>query len=211
MKKTLLSLTVLALIFGACSTEEKAGASNEESVSITDADKEPSQNTGVISPSMYGAEVTVEEVTVSEDLIAQLSNSDTLRNIVISGKIKNVCKKKGCWMKVDIGDEKEVFVKFLDYEFFMPKDSDGSTAIIQGNAYAEIVSVEDLQHYAEDDGKSEEEIAAITESETTYSFMASGVILKDYVQKEKMEIPEKEDGEDSNKEEHDHSEEGHSH
>ena len=89
MKKTLLSLTVLALIFGACSTEEKAGASNEESVSITDADKEPSQNTGVISPSMYGAEVTVEEVTVSEDLIAQLSNSDTLRNIVISGKIKN--------------------------------------------------------------------------------------------------------------------------
>ena len=211
MKKTLLSLTVLALIFGACSTEEKAGASNEESVSITDADKELSQNTGVISPSMYGAEVTVEEVTVSEDLIAQLSTSDTLRNIVISGKIKNVCKKKGCWMKVDNEKKKEVFVKFLDYEFFMPKDSDGSTAIIQGNAYAEIVSVEDLQHYAEDDGKSEEEIAAITEPETTYSFMASGVILKDYVQKEKMEIPEKEVGEDSNKEEHDHSEDGHSH
>ena len=33
----------------------------------------------------------------------------------------------------------------------------------------------------EDDGQSEEEIAAITEPETKYLFMASGVILTDYV------------------------------
>ena len=49
---------------------------------------------------------------------------------------------------------------------------------------------EELKHYAEDDGQSEEEIAAITEPETKYLFMASGVILTDYVS-HKQDMKEK--------------------
>lgn len=215
MKKSLLSFALAALVLGACNSGEKSETSNEDVSSITKADAEANsenaENTGVITPSMFGAEVTVEKVTTSEELMSQLAETDTVKDIVVSGIINSVCKKKGCWMKLDIGLEKEIFVKFLDYEFFMPKDADGSTAIIQGNAYSETISVEDLQHYAEDDGKTEEEIAAITEPETKYSFMASGVILKDYSQKEKMDVPGKADGEESNEEDHDHSEEGHSH
>jgi len=209
MKKSLLSFAVVALAFGACNSGEKAEVSNDETSIITNADAESNaegaENTGITNPSMFGAEITIEKVTSSEDLMSQLAETDTVKDIVISGIINSVCKKKGCWMKVNVGLEKDLFVKFLDYEFFMPKDSDGSTAVMQGNAYAETISVDDLKHYAEDDGKSEEEIAAITEPETKYSFMASGVILKDYVRKEKMDIPENSEAD------HDHSEEGHSH
>ncbi len=40
------------------------------------------------------------------------------------------------------------------------------------------MSVEDQRHYAEDAGKGEDEIAAITEVETTLSFEADGVLVK---------------------------------
>ncbi len=136
---------------------------------------------GDITPSSFGEEIEVEEVTSSAELLDKLEQEDTLRDIVIAGKIESVCKKKGCWMNVQLNEDNKVFVKFKDYGFFVPLDADGSKAVLQGNAYKETVSVEELQHYAEDDGKSEEEIAAITEPETKYLFMASGVILTDYV------------------------------
>ncbi|MCE2790741.1 MAG: DUF4920 domain-containing protein [Saprospiraceae bacterium] len=46
-----------------------------------------------------------------------------------------------------------------------------------GKAYRETTSVEDLKHFAEDEGKSAEEIAAITEPKTELKFMASGVMI----------------------------------
>ena len=50
--------------------------------------------------------------------------------------------------------------------------------IVNGKAYISEMSVEDQRHYAEDAGKSEEELAAITEVETTLSFEADGVLVK---------------------------------
>ena len=54
-------------------------------------------------------------------------------------------------------------VKFKDYGFFMPKDISGKEVILNGKAYVNEVPVDEQRHYAEDAGKSEEEIAAITE------------------------------------------------
>ncbi|MEN0048567.1 MAG: DUF4920 domain-containing protein, partial [Bacteroidota bacterium] len=67
--------------------------------------------------------------------------------------------------------------KFKDYGFFVPKDISGRQVIMEGYAYREVTPVEELRHYAKDDGMSEEEIAAITEPEEEFKFMASGVIL----------------------------------
>ena len=61
----------------------------------------------------------------------------------------------------------------------MPKDIAGREVIVNGKAFVNEVSVEELRHYAEDAGKSEEEIAQITEPEKTYSFLADGVLLKE--------------------------------
>jgi len=80
-------------------------------------------------------------------------------------------------MKLDLGNEKESMVRFTDYGFFMPLNSDKKDVIVEGRAFISEISVEELQHFAKDAGKSEEEIAKITESETTYGFEADGVLM----------------------------------
>ena len=62
--------------------------------------------------------------------------------------------------------------------FFVPKDASGKTAIFEGVAYNDTIPVNDLKHYAEDEGKSKEEIEKITKPEVTISFEAHGVIIK---------------------------------
>ena len=59
----------------------------------------------------------------------------------------------------------------------MPKDIAGQEVIVEGKAFVEETSVEDLQHFAKDAGKSQEEIDAITEPQLTYAFISSGVLI----------------------------------
>ncbi len=105
-----------------------------------------------------------------------LKPGDTI-NLVFQSKVNSVCSKKGCWMRLEMPEATESFVKFKDYGFFVPKDIAESEAIVHGIAFVTETSVEDLKHFAEDAGKSEEEIAAITKPEVTYGFTADGVYL----------------------------------
>jgi hypothetical protein len=97
----------------------------------------------------------------------------------VEGKVVECCQTKGCWMKLDAGDGTTMRVKFRDYGFFVPKNSAGKTAVIQGTATVETVSVAELKHYAEDAGKPQEEIDRITEPKRQLVFVADGVLLKD--------------------------------
>ncbi|WP_299097885.1 DUF4920 domain-containing protein [Winogradskyella sp.] len=105
-----------------------------------------------------------------------LKVGDTI-NTKMTGTINSVCSKKGCWMRLDVGNDKEVFVRFKDYGFFMPLNAEGEV-VVNGKAFVTETTVDELRHYAEDDGKSEEEIAAITEPKFEYKFLADGVLLK---------------------------------
>lgn len=103
--------------------------------------------------------------------------TDTL-DVVFSSKITDVCQKKGCWMTLELGDDEENFIKFKDYAFFVPLNASGSEVIIKGKAYRSVETIEALKHYAEDAGKTPEEIDAIKEPEVSYNFMAEGVYIK---------------------------------
>ena len=107
----------------------------------------------------------------------KLKKGDTLV-VQFESNIKSVCKKKGCWMNMELAGDDKSFVKFKDYAFFVPLNADNSEAIVSGKAFVEVESVEELRHYAKDGGKSAAEIAKITKPETTYSFMADGVYIK---------------------------------
>ena len=127
----------------------------------------------------YGAALDAQSVLPINDLALSFSTmkkTDTLFTKV-QGTIKDVCTKKGCWMTLDLGDEKDLMVRFKDYGFFMPLDAKGDV-IINGFATISETSVEDLKHYAEDAGASELEIEAIVAPELTYSFEADGVLLE---------------------------------
>ena len=60
----------------------------------------------------------------------------------------------------------------------MPLDSDNKDVIVDGRAYVTKMSVKEQQHYAEDAGQSEEEIAKIKDPKYTYAFEADGVLMK---------------------------------
>ncbi len=109
---------------------------------------------------------------------SQIGEQDSIR-IKLQGVVKSACQAKGCWMTLPLDGEDELMVKFKDYAFFVPKNSAGKNAVIDGWAYRELVSVDELRHYAEDEGLAEEEINKITEPEERLTFMADGVIIEE--------------------------------
>ena len=103
---------------------------------------------------------------------------ENIDNKNLSGEIINVCPKKGCWMNLKV-DEDTIFVKFKDYAFFVPKSGvESKLAFISGNISKDTISVERLRHYAEDAGKSLDEIEKIVKPEFKLSFLADGVAIK---------------------------------
>lgn len=126
---------------------------------------------------IYGDTIT-EEGAVPTVELATLMGDAPSKEVKLVGTIEECCQKKGCWMKVDLGNGKTMRVTFKDYAFFVPKDAAGRQVIMDGVASFEETSVEALRHYAEDAGKSKEEIAAINEPAKELVFEARGVILK---------------------------------
>ena len=99
--------------------------------------------------------------------------------VKIEGEILSSCPKKGCWMKISV-EKDTVLVRFKDYGFFVPKNGiEGKSTIINGKLSVDTLSIAQLQHYAEDAGKSKEEIALISKPEITISFLADGVLIKE--------------------------------
>lgn len=135
--------------------------------------------TGVVEVdyTYFGDPITAEGAIDVNQLTTQLAGKDSVF-VKVSGTIEEVCQKKGCWMNVNLGNEQSMKVRFKDYAFFVPKDAAGQTVIIEGFAYNDTVSVAEQRHYAEDAGKSKEEIANITKPEISISFEANGVIIK---------------------------------
>ena len=122
-------------------------------------------------------EMTEEGKINGEELLETLAKKDSVQ-VKVKAVINSICQKKGCWMYVDLGKETEMLVRFKDYGFFVPMDATGDTAIIEGLAKVDTLSVEWLKHLKEDANASQEEIDAITEPKITYSIAeATGVII----------------------------------
>lgn len=108
-----------------------------------------------------------------------MKEGDTMQ-IKVKGMIQEVCVNKGCWIKLPVNDTETAFVKFKDYGFFLPKNGTDKEVILSGKAYKSITPKDELIHYAQDAGESEEEIAKITEDKVTYAFMADGALVEEF-------------------------------
>lgn len=100
------------------------------------------------------------------------------KNVVTTGTITEVCPNKGCWMTLVDESGNELTVRFKDYSFFVPKNAAGRRVVLHGWTEKVTVGVNELRHYAEDAGKSPEEIAKITEPEEQIVFMADSVFIE---------------------------------
>ena len=172
MKNIIYVLALVTLMFS-CKNDTKV--SEKEVVS----DKDLAQVEQEIAYASFGMKITDADALSAARMMEHykgLKEGDTV-NAKMKGKIVDVCSKKGCWMKLDMGNDQQVMVKFKDYGFFMPLNAEGDV-VVNGKAFVTETSVDELRHYAEDAGKSKDEIAAITEPKFEYQFVADGVLLK---------------------------------
>lgn len=127
----------------------------------------------------YGEVITEDGLMSAADLKNKLAQADSV-DCTISATINETCAMKGCWMTLDAGLDDEMRVRFKDYGFFVPTEGQsGKRTVLHGKAFKSVTTVDDLKHYAQDAGKSEEEIEAITEPEVAINFLADGVLIYD--------------------------------
>ena len=151
--------------------------------------------------SHYGDEISPDGA-ISMDQLQKEMKEQAMVEAKVEGTIIETCSKKGCWMSIATGGEDEMIVRFKDYGFFVPTEGvDGKKTIMEGVCSYDTLSVDVLRHYAEDAGKTQDEIDAITQPEYTLAFEASGVIIED------VPVTSDDDDEEGEHEEHEHGEE----
>lgn len=158
MKK--LSFLIVVLVIFSCAGKKEQSDWNESEV-----------------VGYYGEKIDHENVIPVEEMLNKLSSSDSI-SVKVEGEITATCAMKGCWMNLVLPSGDEMRVTFKDYAFFVPKEGmEGNRAIIEGVVKRTVTDVATLKHYAEDAGKSVEEIEAITEAKSELAFEATGVII----------------------------------
>ena len=160
--KKILALGIIASLFVNC--EQK---------------KEVAPEVAKVEYAKFGDSISVDGALSTDEMMkkfADLKEGDTLE-VKFKSEINEVCQKKGCWMTLDLADDKEAFVKFKDYGFFVPKNAQDKAVVVNGKEFVSVESVDVLKHYAKDAGKSQAAIDSIVEPKVTYSFMANGVLI----------------------------------
>jgi hypothetical protein len=85
---------------------------------------------------------------VSLDALLSTPSSFDGKDVQVEGKVRKACEKKGCWMELAADDRSPgIRVTFKNYGFFVPLDSAGSTAKVEGTVKVTELPVERAKHY----------------------------------------------------------------
>jgi hypothetical protein len=131
------ALFIAALVLAAC---ESADAPRGK------AAPPPAASEG--APRVFGAALRPATVLPLGQVLAEPA-SFANKNVTVEGKVRRNCTAKGCWMELAEGFDKSLQgcrVTFQDYGFFVPLDSAGSTARVQGTVSTEQVSPAQVEH-----------------------------------------------------------------
>jgi hypothetical protein len=96
--------------------------------------------------------------------------------IITEGVIQKVCQNKGCWMELaPKAGEAGMRVTFKGYSFFVPTDSQGRQATVEGKISVQKLSPADVDHLM---GEGVKLIKNADGSANEVSFEAAGVELR---------------------------------
>jgi hypothetical protein len=109
----------------------------------------------------YGKTFDAQKAITAQAAVEAVKKNGTMENVAVQGTISQVCQAEGCWMKIKGANNEEIFVKFKDHSFLVPKDIAGKNTIVYGTLSRKTVSVEQRRHLAEDAGATKEQIEAI--------------------------------------------------
>lgn len=163
------TILILTVVFGLAACQKTGVVAQKTTYELVGEAK--------VVPGNYGDVVKESDVVSTAILVQKVEASGTFIGKV-SGKINEVCTNKGCWFAMELPNGSSMRVTFKDYGFFIPTNSQGFPITIEGVATLSETDVETLRHYAEDQGKSKEEVAAITSPKKEITFEASGVLIK---------------------------------
>lgn len=127
---------------------------------------------------VFGEKTTADNAITVEELFGQLSAKEGKKEatVKLKGVVTQVCQMEGCWIKIQ-SPNGPMMVKLKDHKFLVPVILEGKNVVISGTAEEKITSVEQLRHYAEDAGKSKEEIAKITQPKKEVVMEARGILM----------------------------------
>lgn len=128
-------------------------------------------NTGMT----FGEKISADNAIPANDLVAKLQGTKAV-DVKVTGKVVEVCKSEGCWLRMETANG-PMLIKMKDHAFLVPLSMNGKTIVAEGTATLKETSVEMLKHYAEDGGKSKEEVDAIKEPKKEITMQAKGILV----------------------------------
>jgi hypothetical protein len=133
------------------------------------------------APKNYGKKVTLKEKTRVSDILA---NPEKFANkkVLVEGTVVDVCKERGCWIKISSDKEFEsIRFKVDDGVIVFPMDAKGKSAAAEGVVSVKTYSKEDLIKQGEMHAKEEGttfDPATVTGPKTTVQIKGEGAIIK---------------------------------
>lgn len=149
---------------------------NLAAASATGAATQPAKPTdGVLR---VGAPISSQR---KERLVAVLQDPATFagQTFVVEGNVRRACSRKGCWMELAAdatADAPSCRVTFKDYAFFVPTDSAGRIAKVEGTLELVKLKARHVEHLAEEGATFKDKAPDGTAEEVR--FVATGVELR---------------------------------
>lgn len=135
-RSPLLSFALCALALAGVGCQSSAPAQVSEQKPSNAPSAAPAANGPSAAPQgkSYGASITETSVTA---LASVLANPEAYsgKTVLVDGDVRSACSRKGCWMELATSLDAAApgcRVTFKDYGFFVPTDSQGSKARVQG-------------------------------------------------------------------------------
>ena len=123
-----------------------------------------------------GAAIGDSEMVALADVLKEPSKYAG-KTVRVSGVIVRSCKMEGCWLELaPTADAQSVRVKMKDHAFFVPLDSAGANATVEGVFNVKTLSKEMVKHMMDEDGAKFDNINA-DGTVTEISLEATGVEL----------------------------------
>ena len=129
----------------------------------------------------FGEQLTLKETTLISE-INKTPEDYIEKDVLVEGLIIDVCKKRGCWIKIAGDAEYEsILVKVDDGVIIFPMESKGKMARIEGKIekveYSLEQTIERQKHKCELEGKEFDE-AKVTKPDVMYRLRALGADIE---------------------------------
>ena len=123
----------------------------------------------------YGNAFVKTEAIAVDTLIAD-SKKYTNNQLLVTGRINKVCKKKGCWFVLQGSGDGSDFIRVtMKHSFFVPTDCEGKAVTVEGTFRSVPLPEAARKHLAEDGG---EDPSKVKGSAVELTMVATGVSIE---------------------------------